>query len=174
MTLLYSLWASWINSTPATSIISSCVSQSHDQMFAKIVTRVCQMLSRWTKNLAQSINIWDTVTKVLPLRSVYQEPTYEPNLTLLAWPLPELAHLSMLLIFIFEVVCTASSAEGNINLHSIPTLTPPHPRTPLQEACLSIKFCCTIHRSDGGSSSDGSNNYSSSNSSRKIACRSSG
>ncbi len=45
------------------------------------------MLSWRTKNRPCSINMWDTVTKVLPLYSVYQEPSYEPNVTLLA-PFP--------------------------------------------------------------------------------------
>ena len=39
------------------------------------------------KKWAHSINIWDTVTNVLPLCSVYQAPSYQPNLTLLA-PFP--------------------------------------------------------------------------------------
>ncbi len=66
---------------------------------------VCQMLSWRTENSLHSINIWDTVSNVVPLCSVSQAPSYEPNLTFLA-PFPtELAYLSML--FILEVVCTA-------------------------------------------------------------------
>ena len=36
--------------------------------------------------------------KMLPLRLVYRAPSYEPNLTLLAWFLSHLAYLSMLFI----------------------------------------------------------------------------
>ena len=67
---------------------------------------VCQMSCWWTKNSFHSINIWDTVTKALPSCSSYQAPSYEPNLTLLAWLLSEFAYLNML--FILEVVCTTS------------------------------------------------------------------
>ncbi len=68
-------------------------------------SRVRQMLSWWTKNSLHSIQYLNTVTKVLPLCSVCQAPSYESNLTLLT-PFPtELAYLSML--FILEVVCTA-------------------------------------------------------------------
>ncbi len=70
---------------------------------------VCQVLSRRTKNWSHFINIWDTVTNVVPFCSVYQAPSYEPNLTLLSWFLQDLAFLSML--FILEVLCTACSAE---------------------------------------------------------------
>ncbi len=42
-------------------------------------------------------------------RSVYQAPSYEPNLTSLVWFLPEIAYLIMLSIL--EVVCTACSAD---------------------------------------------------------------
>ena len=66
------------------------------------ITKVCQMLSRWTKNSLYSTNIQDTVTNVVPLCSVYQAPLYVPNLTLLAWFLPDFAYLCML--FILEVV----------------------------------------------------------------------
>ncbi len=69
----------------------------------------CQMLSWRTKNGPHFNNIWDTVTNVVPLYSVHQAPSYEPNLTLLAGFLRDLAYLSML--FILEVLCTASSAE---------------------------------------------------------------
>ncbi len=61
-------------------------------------TEACQMLSWRTKNWPYSINIWDTVTKVLPLFSVYQAPSYESNLTLLTWFLSDFAYLSMLFI----------------------------------------------------------------------------
>ena len=66
-------------------------------------TILCQMLSRWTKIWPYYINIWDTATHVVPLCSVYQAPSYEPSLMLLA-PFPtELTYLSMLSIL--EVVC---------------------------------------------------------------------
>ncbi len=71
--------------------------------------RVCQMLSWCTKNSLHSINIWDTVSDVLPLCSVYQAPSYEPNLAFLGQFPMELACLSML--FIHEVVCTACSSN---------------------------------------------------------------
>ncbi len=71
--------------------------------------KVSEMLSWSTKNPLHSINIWDTVTKVVPLCSLYQAPSYEPNLTLLAWYLPDITYLSML--FILEMVCTACSAD---------------------------------------------------------------
>ena len=58
-------------------------------------------------------NIWDTVTRVVPLCSVYQAPSYESNLKLLAWCLPEFAYLSML--FILETVCTAVRTISRIN-----------------------------------------------------------
>ncbi len=64
------------------------------------------MLSWWTKNSLYFINILDTVTNVVSLCSVYQTQSYEPNLTLLAWFLPEIAYLIML--FILEVVQTTS------------------------------------------------------------------
>ncbi len=68
--------------------------------------RVCQMLSLQTKNWPHSINIWDTVTNVVPLCSVHQAPFSEPNLTLLV-PFPtDLTYLSML--FILEVVQNTS------------------------------------------------------------------
>ena len=47
--------------------------------------------------------------KVVLLRSVYQVPSYESNLTLLAWFLPDFAYLRMLLIP--EMVCTAGSVD---------------------------------------------------------------
>ena len=46
---------------------------------------------------------------VVPLYSVYQALTYEPNFTNLAWIWPRLAHLSML--FILELTCTEGSAH---------------------------------------------------------------
>ncbi len=75
---------------------------------------VCQMLSWRTKNWPHFINISDTVTNVIPLHSVHQAPSYEPNLTLLAWFLRDLAYLSML--FILEVVCTACSYSCNASV----------------------------------------------------------
>ena len=47
-------------------------------------TAVSQMLSWWTKNSLYSNKIHDTVTNGVPLCSVHQAPSYEPNLTLLA------------------------------------------------------------------------------------------
>ncbi len=47
--------------------------------------------------------------EVIPLCSVQQTPSYEPNFTLLAGLLPKLAYLSML--FIFEIGCTANNAD---------------------------------------------------------------
>ena len=65
------------------------------------------MLSWWTKKSLRSINIWNTITNMLPLCSVHQAPSYESNITLLA-PFPtELAYLNML--YILEMVCTACS-----------------------------------------------------------------
>ena len=58
------------------------------------VTIVCQMLSWWTKKLSHSINICDTVAKVVLLCSVYQSQSYESNLTLIAPFSTELAYLS--------------------------------------------------------------------------------
>ncbi len=65
-----------------------------------------QMLSWWTKNSLHIINIWDTVTKVLPLCSVFQAPSHESNLTLLAPFATEFPYLSM--IFILGMVQTIS------------------------------------------------------------------
>ena len=69
--------------------------------------KVCQMSSWWMKDWLHSINIWDTVTNVVPLCPVYQAPSYEPNPTLLAPYLYKNACLSMLLIL--EMACSASS-----------------------------------------------------------------
>ncbi len=70
-----------------------------------IATILCRMLSWWTKDLAHSI--CDTFTYVVPLCSLYQAPSYRPNLTFLA-PFPtEWAYLDMLLIL--EVVCTVQT-----------------------------------------------------------------
>ena len=49
-----------------------------------LLAKVCQMLSWWTNNSHYSINSRDTVSKVLPLCSLHQAPSYEPNPTLLA------------------------------------------------------------------------------------------
>ena len=56
-----------------------------------------------------STDTYSTDTNRVPLGSVYQVPSYEPNLTFLAWFLRDLAYLSML--FILEVLCTTGSAE---------------------------------------------------------------
>ncbi len=72
--------------------------------------KLCQMLPRWTENPLHSIIIWDTVTIVLPLYSVYQARPNESNLTSLALTPTEWAYLSML--FILEVVCTACMVTG--------------------------------------------------------------
>ena len=66
------------------------------------VVKFCQMLSWWAKNWPHFINIWDTVTP------------YEPNLTLLAWFLQDLAYLRML--FVLEVLCTAGSTSRINNM----------------------------------------------------------
>ena len=78
-------------------------------IFMEVDAKVCQILFWRTINSHHSINICDTVTKVLPLCSVFQAPSYETNLTLLTWFLLEIAYLNML--FILEVVCTAVSAD---------------------------------------------------------------
>ncbi len=41
---------------------------------------------------------------------IYKAPSYEFNLTLLVWFLPDFAYLSML--FILEMICTACSADN--------------------------------------------------------------
>ncbi len=66
--------------------------------------KLCQMLSWWTQNSLHSINFWDIVTKMVPLCSVYQAPSYESNFTLLAPFSRELAYFSLL--FILGMVCT--------------------------------------------------------------------
>ncbi len=81
----------------------------HRKTSGCIGSKVCQMLSWRTKNSLHSINIWDTVTNVVPLHSVDQAPSYEPSFTLLAGFLRNFAFLSML--FILEVLCTVCSAE---------------------------------------------------------------
>ena len=81
----------------------NCPSCSSSQSRQSIIVIVCQMLSRWTKNSPHSINISDIIIYVLPLCSVYQVPSYESNLTLLASFPTELAYWSML--FILEMVC---------------------------------------------------------------------
>ena len=55
-------------------------------------------------------SISEIPSEVLPLCSVYQAPSNKPNLTLLAWYLPDLAYLSML--FILEIVCTADHLKN--------------------------------------------------------------
>ena len=53
----------------------------------------------------------------VPLCSVHQAPSYEPNFTLLARILPMLAYLSML--FILEMGCTAkSTGQGKDKQHN--------------------------------------------------------
>ena len=79
-------------------------------------SKYCQMLSWWTKNLLHSINTRDTATNVIPLCSVYQASFYEPNLTLLAWFLPEFAYLSMLFILEMQEVQAISNKQ---TLHEI-------------------------------------------------------
>ena len=54
-------------------------------------------------------SISEIVTNVIPLCSVYQAPSYGPNLTLLAWFLRDLAYFSML--FSLEVLCTARISQ---------------------------------------------------------------
>ena len=111
----WSLWPSlwltawigcWVNQSsvnchPLTASNTSCHATC-----VKWQTNVSQMLSWWMKSWSHSISIWDTVTKVVPLCSVCQAPSYESNLTLLA-PFPTgLANLSIL--FILEMVCRLS------------------------------------------------------------------
>ena len=55
-----------------------------------------------------SINILDTITKVVPWCSVYQASLDEPNITSLAWILPKLDYLRKLLIL--ETTYIACSA----------------------------------------------------------------
>ena len=45
------------------------------ECFASFGRIFCQMLSRWTKQWAHSINVWDIATELLPLYSVYQAPS---------------------------------------------------------------------------------------------------
>ena len=66
------------------------------------------MLSWWMKTLSHSIDVKDIVTKLVPLYSLYQAPSYEPICMLLAPVSVELSYLVML--FIFELACTACSA----------------------------------------------------------------
>ncbi len=90
------------------AVVSSVASEA-GRVVVMNCGEVCQMLSRRTKNSSYFINIQDTDTKVVPLHSAHQAPSYEPILTFLA-PFPtELAYLSML--FILDVLCTACSAE---------------------------------------------------------------
>ena len=78
--------------------------QSNFSIKTILESKVYQMLSRYMKNSLNSLNIWDTVTKVLLLCSVHQAPSYGPNLTLLV-PFPtEFPYLSML--FILGMVCS--------------------------------------------------------------------
>ena len=58
-------------------------------------SKVCHMLSWWTNNLLHSISICDTITKLLSFCSVYQVPSYQPNLTFLAPSSPKFAYLSI-------------------------------------------------------------------------------
>ncbi len=85
--------------------LMSSLSMPHRISYIRHSCKLCQMLPWWTKNSLHSIIICDTVTTVLPLYSVYQAPSYEPNLTSLAAFPSEWAYLSML--FILEMFCTA-------------------------------------------------------------------
>ena len=67
------------------------------------------MLPWRKKNAPYLINIWDTATNMVPLCSVHQAPSCEPNLTFLAQFPAEFAYLSIL--FKLEVLYTAGSAE---------------------------------------------------------------
>ena len=90
----------WRVKNDGVSMLSAhvCHPQGVDSSIVTCECIICQMLSWWTKKSLHSIKIWDTATKVLPLCSVYQAPTYESTLTLLA-PFPtQLAYLSMLFI----------------------------------------------------------------------------
>ena len=55
-----------------------------------------------------SYDIWVIATPVVPLCSVYQVPSYEPNFTLLASVSTKLAYFSV--SFILELACTVGSA----------------------------------------------------------------
>ena len=59
--------------------------------------------------LIHLISVLGTGTNVIPMCSVYQAPTYEPNFVMLACGfLPKMAYLSML--FMLEMGCTEGSA----------------------------------------------------------------
>ena len=63
------------------------------------------------------MNICDTVTNVVPLYPLHQDPLYEPRLILLAPFSTQLAYLNML--FIPEMACTASNAGHLKNKYQI-------------------------------------------------------
>ncbi len=83
------------------------------QGFTYKTTKVCQMLSWWTKNSLYSINICYVVTEVVLLCSLYQAPSYESNIALLGRFLPDFAYWRKL--FILEMVCTAVQIISIIN-----------------------------------------------------------
>ena len=56
------------------------------------------MLPRWRKNSFHSINIWDIVTKVVPLCLAYQAPPFAHNFTLIN---PVSANLDQLNYYLF-------------------------------------------------------------------------
>ena len=74
---VFSLWACLIQ-------LSNSDFRVFGHMPITSLSKVCQMLSWWTKELPHSNSIWDTIINVVPLCSVYETPSYESNLTLLA------------------------------------------------------------------------------------------
>ena len=72
------------------------------------VSILCQMLILWTNSSLHSINIWDTVTQVVPLCSVYQAPSYESNITLVVQFSTELAYLGCYLFLRWSALQTIS------------------------------------------------------------------
>ena len=65
-----------------------------------------------------STSTWHTVTNVVPLWSVYQAPSYEHNLTLLAWFLLEFAYLRI--PFILQMSCSVVYLKNKWHPHISP------------------------------------------------------
>ena len=79
------LWISYHLSPPVLGVWMRSLKQPIPCPYYWCLTYIlCQMLSWWTKNFPHSINVWDRLTNLIPLCSVYQTPSYEHNLTLLA------------------------------------------------------------------------------------------
>ena len=103
-THVYTLWWYMLHVWRMTRTIFE--TQPYDRVhLMKLWSKVCYMLSWWTKYWPHSINIWDTFINLVSLCSVYQAPSSESNITVLAWFLTFFANLNML--FILEMVCTA-------------------------------------------------------------------